>query len=73
MISPDERLYNGDVDNGSYRIWIEACPPYCDGDDTGISKLDGIDSCSGPNPIHYVMLFVFVCSVVCMMYTRSMM
>ena len=31
---------------------MEACPPYCERDDTGNSNVDGMESCSGPNPNH---------------------
>ncbi len=45
-------MYSNLVDLGSYRIWMEACPPYCENDETGNVNESGIDSVSGPKPSH---------------------
>lgn len=44
--------YSGALAWLSYRTQIDAWPPYCPNDETGIWKSDGIESCSGPNPSH---------------------
>jgi hypothetical protein len=44
LYSPGDRAYSGGVppptddDEGSYRTWREACPPYSPNDDTGRTK-----------------------------------
>ena len=47
-------LYRIEVASPSYRMWIEACPPFIPNDETGTSKSLGALSCSGPNPSHYI-------------------
>jgi hypothetical protein len=39
-------------------MWMEACPPYCEKEETGKVKDGGIDSVSGPNPSHYIILSI---------------